>query len=79
MTLREATDRAAAALAAENLEDLARALRARRKALRSGEQPTREVFEAGEKLLKGLLALQQRAAYDSARLGQIRSYVEFRK
>jgi hypothetical protein len=79
MQLKQATELAAAALEAGDLKALAQALAARKKALKSGETPTREIFEAGEKLLRGLLALQQRAAFESARLGQIQRYVEFRK
>lgn len=76
MTLKQATERAKTALAAEDLEELARALKARRKALGSGEPPTQEIFDAGERLLKGLLALEQRAAFDSARMGQVGRYIE---
>ncbi len=79
MTLKEATERAGVALDAGDLEALALALKSRRKALRTGETPTLEVFESGERLLRGLLLLQQRAAFENARLGQIRSYVDFRK
>jgi hypothetical protein len=78
MTLKQATDRAAAALAAGDLEELARSLKARRQALISGEPPAADVVEAGDRLLAGLLALQQRAAFESARLGQVRRYVETR-
>jgi len=79
MQLKQATELAAAALEAEDLAELAQALAARKKALKSGETPTPETFEAGERLLQGLRQLQQRAAFESARLGQIRRYVEFRK
>jgi hypothetical protein len=79
MHLKEATDRAAAALEGGNMEALTRALESRRKALESGEPPTIGVFDSGQRLLRTLLAFQQRAAYDSARLGQIRRYLEFRK
>jgi hypothetical protein len=76
--LKEATDRAGAALDAGDLEALALALKARRQALQAGDRPTLEAFESGERLLRGLLLLQQKAAFENARLGQIRSYVEFR-
>lgn len=79
MTLKESADRAGAALEAGDLEALARALEARKRALEAGEKPTLEVFAAGERLLRGLLALQQRAACESARLGQIQRYVDYRK
>jgi hypothetical protein len=79
MTLKEATDRASAAIEAGNLEALARALTARRKAMESGEKPTIEIVEAGERMVRSLNALAQRAAFDSARLGQIKRYVEFRR
>lgn len=79
MNLKQATDRASAALEVGNLEALGRALDNRRKALKAGETPTLEELESGERLLKGLLAFQQRAACEDARLGQIRRYVEFRK
>ncbi len=79
MRIKQATELAAAALEAEDLARLAQALTARKKALQSGETPTPEAFEAGEKLLRGLLALQQRVAFESARLGQLQRYVEFRK
>jgi hypothetical protein len=79
MTLKEATDRAGAALDAGNLAALERALAARREALQSGEAPTLEAFESGQRLLRALLAFQHRTACESARLGQIRSYVDFRK
>lgn len=74
-----ATAQAEAALQAGDLEGLARAIQARREALESGEQPTLEAYRAGERLLRGLLDLQRRAAVDSARLGQIQRYVDFRK
>jgi hypothetical protein len=79
MTLHEATDRASAAIEAENFDALARALEARRAALKSGEKPTIEIFEAGERMVHSLKALAQRAAFDSARLGQIKRYVDFRR
>ncbi len=79
MNLKEATGRAGEALAAGDLEALRAALAARGQALAAGEAPTVEIFQAGEQLLSGLRELQQRAAYNSARLGQIRRYVEFRK
>ncbi len=79
MNLKQATDCASAALGAGNLEALRRALDSRRKALEAGETPTLEELESGERLLQGLLAFQQRAAFEDARLGQIRRYVEFRK
>jgi hypothetical protein len=79
MTLKQATDRANAAIEAGDLEALARALAARRKALASGEKPAIEVFEAGERTLHSLKALAQRTAFDSARLGQIKRYVDFRQ
>ena len=79
MTLKQATDRANAAIEAGDLEALARALAARRKALESGEKATIEVFEAGERALRGLTVLAQQAAFDSARLGQINRYVDFRR
>ena len=79
MSLQEATERAAAALDAGDLTALAAALKARRKALRSGELPTVEAFEAGERLLARLRDFGQRSAFESARLGQIQRYVEFRR
>ena len=79
MKLREATDRAAAALEAGDIAALARAIEERRKAIRAGDEPTAEVLESGERLLHGLMAWQQRTAYESARLGQVQRYVEFRK
>jgi hypothetical protein len=79
MTLQDATDRATAAIEAGNLDALARALKARRRALDSGERPTIEIFEAGERAIRALKALAQRAAFDSARLGQIKRYVDFRR
>jgi hypothetical protein len=79
MTLQEATDRASAAIEAENFDALARALKARRAALQSGEKPSLEVFEAGERAIRALKGLAQRIAFDSARLGQIKRYVEFRR
>jgi hypothetical protein len=79
MTLQEATGRASAALDAGDLTALAAALQARRKAIRSGEVPTLEAFEAGERLLARLRDFAQRTAFESARLGQIQRYLEFRK
>jgi hypothetical protein len=79
LTLKETTDRVNAAIEAGNLDALARALKARREALVSGETPTLGVFEAGERAILALKALAQRAAFDSARLGQIKRYVEFRR
>jgi hypothetical protein len=79
MTIGDATDQANAALDAGDLTALAAALAARRKALRSGEVPTVEIFEAGEKLLGRLRDFGQRAAFESARLGQVQRYVDFRK
>lgn len=79
MNLKQATERAIEALQAADLKALAGALEARRAAIRAGEMPTAEILAAGEKLLSGLRALQQQAAFDSARLGQIRRYIEFRK
>ena len=79
MTLKEATDRATAAIEAGNFDALARALEARRAALKSGEKPTIQVFEAGESAIGTLKALAQRTAFDSARLGQIKRYVDFRR
>jgi hypothetical protein len=79
MQLKQATELAAAALEAGDLAQLAQALAARKKALQLGETPTMEIFEAGERLLQGLRQLQQRVAFESARLGQLQRYVEFRK
>jgi hypothetical protein len=79
MTLKQATDRANAAIDAGNLDALTRALTARRNALESGEKPTIEIFEAGERAVRALKALAQRVAFDSARLGQIKRYVDFRR
>jgi hypothetical protein len=79
MTLQEATDCATAAVETEDFDALARALKARRAALQSGERPTIEAFEAGERAIRALKDLAQRIAFDSARLGQIKRYVEFRR
>lgn len=79
MNLKQATERAAEALRNGDLKALAAALEARRAAIRAGEPPTPEILAAGEKLLRGLLEWQRQGAFESARLGQIRSYVEFRK
>lgn len=79
MTLQDATERAKRALDAGDIAELAAALVARRQAIQSGEPPTPEIVDAGESLLLGLRGLQRQAAYDSARLDQIRCYLEFRK
>ena len=79
MTISEATAQAKAALAAGDLPAVRRALEARRKAIASGETPSTEAFAAGEELLRLLRELQRQAAYDSARIGQVRRYLEFRK
>ena len=79
ITLAAATAQAAAALQAGDLEGMTRALQARREALESGEKPAREDLESGERLLQALLELQKQAAFDSARLGQIQRYVDFRR
>jgi hypothetical protein len=79
MTLQEATDRVIDAIEAENFEALSRALTARRAALQSVERPGIEAFEAGERAIRALKDLAQRIAFDSARLGQIKRYVEFRR
>jgi hypothetical protein len=79
MTLKQATDRTLAAIEAGDLEGMVEALKARRKALESGEPPTLEAFEAGERALRALKDLAQHAAFDNARLGQIKRYVDFRR
>ena len=76
MTIEEATQQANAAVEAGDLDALQRALVARREALNAGEQPTLKVFEAGERLVGALRELQQRCAFESARLGQVHRYVE---
>jgi hypothetical protein len=79
MTLKEATDRAGAAIEARNLEALALALKARREALESGERPTIDVLEAGERAIRALKVLARCTAFESARVGQIKRYVDFRR
>ncbi len=79
MTLKEATDRAGAAIEARNLEALALALKARREALESGERPTIDILEAGERAIRALKVLAQCTAFESARVGQIKRYVDFRR
>jgi len=76
MTLKESTVRAGAALEAGDLDALARALAERRKAFQAGERPAPDVYQSGQQLLRALLEYQQSLAYESARLGQIRRYVE---
>jgi len=78
MTLKQATDCVNAAIEAGDLDALARALVSRRKALESGEKPTLEIVEAGERAMRTLKALAQRSAFDCARLGQIKRYTDFR-
>lgn len=83
MNLNQATDQVSAAIEAEDLEELTRALKARRKALESGEElgveASKRIFETGERALAALKALARRTAFDSARLGQIKRYVDVRK
>jgi len=81
MTLKEATNRAGAAIEARNLEALALALalKARREALESGERPTIDVLEAGERAIRALKVLARCTAFESARVGQIKRYVDFRR
>jgi hypothetical protein len=79
MTLKQATDQAAAAIQAGDLDALALALAARRAALESGEKPTVEILESGGRALASLKALAQRTAFDNTRLSQIKSYLDFRR
>lgn len=83
MTLKQATDQVSAAIESGDLDELKRALEARRWALKSGEKPSietsKETFETGERALAALKALAQRTAFDSARLGQIKRYADFRR
>lgn len=75
--LKSATDRAQAAIEAADLAALDRALKARRKAIDSGDRATPDVYEAGQRLMRALIDYQRQAAYASARIEQIRRYVQF--
>lgn len=73
--LKAATESAHAALEAGNLEALHRALDARRQAIDAGEQPTLDIYESGQRLMRALLDYQRQAAYESARMDQVRRYL----
>jgi hypothetical protein len=75
MTLEQATNHVTAALEAQDLEALERALRERQGAMQCGGALTRETVEAGERAVLALAAWKQRLAFESVRLGQVRSYL----
>ncbi|HEY7392534.1 MAG TPA: hypothetical protein VH640_28700 [Bryobacteraceae bacterium] len=72
-SLDQATEAMRLALAAEDLDALAGALRARRAAIDTGASPTPEAFEAGEFALSALAAMKRRWAVEGARIEQVRA------
>jgi hypothetical protein len=72
-SLGQATEAMRLALATEDLDALADALRARRAAIDAGAAPTPEAFEAGEFALAALAAMKRRWAAESARIEQVRA------
>jgi hypothetical protein len=74
MTLEQATEAVLAAIDAEDLEAVARAVTERGSALQAaadaGTEPTLGVIEKGQQACQALIALQQKWAFESARLSQ---------
>jgi hypothetical protein len=75
MTLEQATNRVTRALEDQDLSALEIALEARQSAIQCGDAPTEEIIEAGRRAECALTAWKKRLAFDSARLGQVRSYL----
>jgi hypothetical protein len=75
VTLDQATHGVTKALEDQDLAALEIALEARQAAILSGAPPTMEIISAGERAVLALTAWKQRVAFESARLGQVRSYL----
>ena len=75
MTLEQATNEVTKALEAQDLEVLEHALKVRQAAIQCGGEPTQEIVEAGDRAVRALAEWKQRLAFESARLGQVRSYL----
>lgn len=75
MTLEQATEQSAAAAAAGDLDALAIALAARRKAMAGLEDPARlkASLEAGESVARDIRLLKLKLSIDANRLAQIQS------
>ena len=73
MNFEEATERMRAAIAAEDLDALNLALDARAAALAAGDRPSLQAIEAGERALLDLAAFKQRLAFESSKLGSLRT------
>ncbi|HEY4360226.1 MAG TPA: hypothetical protein VGN17_04635 [Bryobacteraceae bacterium] len=76
MTLEQATHDVTKALDTQDLEALERALEARQAAIEGGGVPNQEIVEAGDRALRTLAEWKQGLAFESARLGQVRSYLK---
>jgi hypothetical protein len=75
MSLEEATDQVVAAIQAQDLDGVGRALEARAAAINAGLQPTAEIIERGELALRELKELRKGLALESARLKQLQTGV----
>ena len=73
MTLEQATAALSAAIEAEDLGAVARALAERASAIEAGAAPTKETVEAGERAARAIKALKHKWALESARLSQLQS------
>jgi hypothetical protein len=76
MTLEQATNGLTKAIEDQDLAALERALESRQAAIQCGSPPTQEVVAAGERAARALTAWKKRLAFESARLGQVRSYLD---
>jgi hypothetical protein len=75
VTLEQATNSVTKALEDQDLAALEIALDRRQAAIQCGAPPTVEIIAAGERAVLALTAWKQRVAFESARLGQVRSYL----
>lgn len=71
MTLAQASTALLAAIEAGDLAAIAQALAQREIAIRDTQEPTQADLDAGERARAALQALQQRWAFESARLTQV--------
>ena len=76
MTLEQATNGVTKALEDQDLAALELALEARQAAIQCGSPPTEEILAAGERAARALTSWKKRLAFESVRLGQVRSYLD---